>query len=135
MNRGRPESQHRFGGGGPEAAARNNKKLNKNILDTQKYSSAFVLIVFFHISMFTFDNHRQFLICTHQAKIALVYQMINWFLIEYDSVFYIPEHGDELRAPGGIVVVTAIATETGGDGGVEDIVFWRDMPRQTIFSH
>lgn len=38
---------------------------------------------------------------------------------------YVPEHGDELRAPGGIVVVTAIATETGGDGGVEDIVFWR----------
>lgn len=35
----------------------------------------------------------------------------------------LPEQGEELRAPGGIVVVTAIATETGGDGGVEDIVF------------
>lgn len=53
MNNGRPESQQRFGGGGPDAA----------------------------------------------------------------------EHGDELRAPGGIVVVTAIATETGGDGGVDDTVF------------
>ena len=35
----------------------------------------------------------------------------------------LPEQGEELRAPGGIVVVTAIATETGGDGGVEDTVF------------
>lgn len=35
----------------------------------------------------------------------------------------VAEHGDELRAPGGIVVVTAIATETGGDGGLDDIVF------------
>ena len=33
------------------------------------------------------------------------------------------EHGDELRAPGGIVVVTAIAKDTGGDGGVDDTVF------------
>lgn len=33
------------------------------------------------------------------------------------------EHGDELRCPGGIVDVTAIARDTGGDGGVEEIVF------------
>lgn len=51
-----------------------------------------------------------------------------------DSFFYLPEHGDELRAPGGIVVVTAIATETGGDGGVEDIVFWRYSQGKIVFS-
>lgn len=61
MNNGRPESQQRFGGGGPDAA----------------------------------------------------------------------EHGDELRAPGGIVVVTAIATDNGGDGGVDDTVFC-NIIRETI---
>lgn len=35
----------------------------------------------------------------------------------------VAEHGEELRAPGGIVVVTAMATETGGDGGVDETVF------------
>lgn len=40
------------------------------------------------------------------------------------------EHGDELRAPGGIVVVTAIATETGGDGGVDDTVFCEKRRRR-----
>lgn len=35
----------------------------------------------------------------------------------------VAEHGDELLAPGGIVDVTAIANETGGDGGVEETVF------------
>lgn len=34
------------------------------------------------------------------------------------------EHGDELRCPGGIVDVTAMASDTGGDGGVDEIVFW-----------
>lgn len=33
------------------------------------------------------------------------------------------EHGDELRAPGGIVVVMAIPMDTGGDGGVDETVF------------
>lgn len=42
---------------------------------------------------------------------------------------FLPEHGDELRAPGGIVVVTAIATDTGGDGGVEDTVFCKYSKR------
>lgn len=55
-------------------------------------------------------------------------------LYEVWLFFYLPEHGDELRAPGGIVVVTAIATETGGDGGVEDIVFWRYSQRKIVFS-
>lgn len=35
------------------------------------------------------------------------------------------EHGDELRAPGGIVVVMAIPMETGGDGGVDETVFYK----------
>lgn len=40
------------------------------------------------------------------------------------------EHGDALRAPGGIVDVTAIASDTGGDGGVEEIVVCGEKKRK-----
>lgn len=40
--------------------------------------------------------------------------------------------GIELVVPGGIVVVTAIATETGGDGGVDDTVFCREIETEKI---
>lgn len=50
----------------------------------------------------------------------------------------VAEHGEELRAPGGIVVVTAMATETGGDGGVDETVFCKKEEKKervrTIFN-
>lgn len=71
-------------------------------------------------------NHVTSLQLIHAVLFILILSAFDFdlrFALYLNWIQNLPEHGDELLAPGGIVVVTAIATETGGDGGVEDTVF------------